>query len=301
MAVWQNHLNICLFLVKECDVDPFQTNDFACGAVHWLGIVPKTRAGPNGASLLPLVQWLSQKGLDFNARQRQNHTALHKADWGGHLALVKYLHQTHDMMDDVKDEAGNLAADLADMAQHAEVAQYLRRFASLERHKAFDVLGILSNSSSEEIRAAYLAKAKDCHPDRQEGDTNEFHQLRQAYQHLTLGEDLPTHRNPSHCLSLMLTHTAVASLEEEDNCFAARLASVVLEYGTKCLALGSLVKKWNQIWPDSLFPKYERKSGALRHLIESRAPHIVTVVPTENGTVWVHPKPMLFESRKTND
>jgi hypothetical protein len=115
LAFCQNQLDVGQWLVEEHGVDPCQVNDFDCGAVvHWLGICPVHRAND---LLFPLAKWLAQQpGIDFSSRQRQGHTPLHKAGWGGHLALIQYLRNKHGLSDDAQDDAGNFAADLADMA-----------------------------------------------------------------------------------------------------------------------------------------------------------------------------------------
>jgi ankyrin repeat protein len=72
LAVWQNHLHICRYLVEEKGVDPAELNDFDCGAVHWIGLCPpKAADGPlgQGELLLPMVKWLQTlKGIDFTIR-----------------------------------------------------------------------------------------------------------------------------------------------------------------------------------------------------------------------------------------
>lgn len=71
--------------MEDHGVDPAQVNDFDCGAVHWIGICPVHRANnddseeQNGSGLIPLAKWLArQPGVDFQKRQRQGHTTLHK-------------------------------------------------------------------------------------------------------------------------------------------------------------------------------------------------------------------------------
>ena len=186
LAVWQYRLDICRYLHRECDVDPARdVNEFQCGAVHWLGIAPMGQANycgsayHDGRDLLPMAKWLaSLEGIDFYQKQKQGHSALHKASWGGHLALVKYLHEEHGMMDDAPDHAGNYAASLADMAntpRHDEIAKYLRRECSTARRTSCAILGVAITASEREIRRAYFRKAKELHPDRHEseiGDNN---------------------------------------------------------------------------------------------------------------------------------
>ena len=117
LAVWQNQLEVARYLVERCGVDPKQLNVFACGAQHWLGTTPSERAGPEGVELLPTARWLRGLGVDFHAVQRQGvrvrvanpnpnpdpnpnpnpnqvqrqgHSPLHKASWGGHLAFCRW-------------------------------------------------------------------------------------------------------------------------------------------------------------------------------------------------------------------
>jgi len=146
---------------------------------------------------LPLVRWLaSQYGINFFTKQRQGHTALHKATWGGHLALVQYLREEIGMWDDQIDDAGNYAASLADMAnteRHNRIALYLRRHCSHKKYKSLKILGLIDDNDStrnyqqsnisttttaivnnkHEIRKAYLNRARELHPDRVTNDVVE--------------------------------------------------------------------------------------------------------------------------------
>jgi curved DNA-binding protein CbpA len=87
----------------------------------------------------------------------------------------------------------------------------------------------------EEVRRAYLEKAKVLHPDKQQRATNdgssscddkgnsqqeinqsanniEFDELRKAYEHLTIGGGVATRqRNPAHSINLLLEMQAVAT------------------------------------------------------------------------------------------
>lgn len=337
LAVWQNHLPICRWLVHDCGVDPGQVNDFGCGAVHWLGISPIRRAddyfvldkddgaafdhhpvddssSPSrgstaGYALLPLARWLaSLPGINYGSKQRQGHTALHKASWLGHLCLVKYLHTQHDLWDDEPDDAGNYAADLADMAasdRHVAVAQYLRDFCSRERQSSCAILGldvrdVERDNFPKMIRAAYKSKVRLAHPDKNGGqnDSTDFDALQKAYHHLMVHRGRGSQKNPAHSLKVMLEVSA-SSLDKretttaDDDCFKARLIAVLLEYGDKGLDLSNLKKKWKQVWPNTLFPYDTTKNRgklSLSQWIRYEAGDVVEIRLDGRGCLRVHAK-----------
>jgi len=294
-------------------VDPTQVNEFDCGAVHWIGICPQTRCtDATGADLLPLAIWLAkQPGIDFYKRQRQGHTPMHKAAWGGHLALLRYLRDEHGLLDDIQDYAGNYAADLADMAnteRHAKAALFLRQECNSSRAQSCAVLGLPVHSTMQDIRRAYLNKAREVHPDRQRhnAETNHFDKIRKAYEHLTKEGGNGKQSNPSHSLHLMLELTKSSGsndlqtegADDDDNdFFKARLLAVLLEYGDKGLDLSNVKKKWNQVWPDVPFPDEnqvsgQKKRGGLLEYIRQKADGVVDIECPQNGigSIRVIPK-----------
>lgn len=258
LAVWQNRLTICQWLVEDCGVDPAQLNDFECGAVHWIGLSPYKQ----DTDLLPLAKWLdAQPGVDFRPKQSQGHSALHKAVWGGHLTLIKYLHEHQDLWDDSQDDAGNFAADIADMAnttRHAEIATYLRHHCSRARAESCAILGVPTTATESDIRKAYFKRARELHPDRQLNSShqlptspkldNEFDALHKAYRHLVDHGGRGNQSNPAHSLNLMLenvsateSHSKKTSTENDDSLlFKARLIVVLLEYGDRGLDLSNV-------------------------------------------------------------
>eukprot|EP00978_Attheya_sp_CCMP212_P028373 scaffold97840_cov57-Attheya_sp.AAC.2 len=126
---------------------------------YWLGICPFDRANfhdcesGEGQDLIPLAKWLTtQPSVDYSHLQRQGHSALHKAAWGGHIALIRYLRDEHGLMNDRQDDAGNSAADLADMAntmRHTNVAKFLRQECSPARAKSCSILGVTTSKKYE--------------------------------------------------------------------------------------------------------------------------------------------------------
>ena len=175
--------------------------------------------GGDGSELVETARWLAaQPNVDFTKRQRQGHTALHKAAWGGHVALLRYLRDDHGLWDDTPDHAGNFAADLARMAntdRHARAATVLREECSSARAHSCAVLDVDVTATRDDIRRAYLAKARLVHPDRNqrtEGCASDspsasdrpcdFQTLQRAYQHLTLENGVGTQCNPAHSIKL---------------------------------------------------------------------------------------------------
>mmetsp|Transcript_16391 Transcript_16391/g.24159 ORF Transcript_16391/g.24159 Transcript_16391/m.24159 type:complete len:451 (+) Transcript_16391:240-1592(+) len=307
MAVWKNELKICKYLVHEQGVDPTQLNDFSCGAVHWVGLCPAN--SDDGTSLLPIVNWLKCfHGIDFTLKQQQGHSPLHKAAWGGHIALIIWLRDHCGLMDDTPDNSGNYAADLADMAntkRHTEVAAFLRRECSPARSRSCAVLGVGLNASLSEIRKAYIAGAKRVHPDvrahpgvcshSEATEVSDFNELQHAYEHLTKYGGIGEQSNPSHSLNLMLevNGSPQTNLQDSDF-FQARLLSVLLEYGEKGLELSNIQPKWRQLWPDNPCPwevntlktaGRRRKKGLLLDYVRKHAKDVVDVIYPKKGEV----------------
>lgn len=262
--------------VEDMGVDPTQSNEFGCGAAHWLGISPLGRAEDGG--LVPLAIWLRARGVDFSLPQRQGHTALHKAAWGGHLPLLSHLRTVHGLLD-APDNAGNYAADLADMAatpRHARAALYLRASCGEEEVASRALLGVSAAASRGEIRAAYLEKARRTHPDKNgEG----FRAVRRAYEHLALEDGVGKQKNPTHCEKLMLL--ATGGRPGQEGLFKARLLAVVMEYGDAGLALSNVKKKWAQVWPNAPFPPthgtHHKKGKSLAQYIIQNAGDVVDI------------------------
>ena len=244
LAVWQNEFAVAKYLVEEAGVDVTQLNSFDCGAQHWLGTAPRERAGVDGEALLPLAVWLKEKGCDMHAAQRQGHRPLHKAAWGGQMALCKWLRDSCAAVDDSQDHGGNYAADVAEMGGHGKLAEWLRAECSGARARSLALLGLPAETTDPSIiRAAFMSLARSCHPDRlqrleatggmveaveavsAEGGccsaaraaaaagsaAVDFETIRAAYEHLTIGGGRGNQSNPTHSLHKMLRATSSSS------------------------------------------------------------------------------------------
>jgi ankyrin repeat protein len=326
LAFFQNQKGVAEYLLLEMEeerpqVDLFQTNDYGCNVLHWLAICPAIRAGPyGGTNLVQTAQWLHEvqkqklqaitnsngqpvlnsnnNNLDlFHAKQTQGHTVLHKAAWLGHYALIRYLHEFHDLWDDSPDHSGNYAVTLAEMARHDDdgaTVNYLRMFCSRSTLYSCSILGlsIQDINNPTQIRRAYHDKAKKYHPDRhvkrkqgdskqQTGTTNEFSshldkndhndisfdEICTAYHHLLHEKGRGRECNDAHTLRILLPSSEEASPIIDDDCFKTRLLIVLREYGSKGLDVSNLKKKWKQVWQTN-FPKKEDNVPLIRWLQE---------------------------------
>jgi hypothetical protein len=233
----------------------------------------------------------------FHAKQTQGHTVLHKAAWLGHYALIRYLHEHHDLWDDSPDHSGNYAVTLAEMARHDDddaTVNYLRMFCSRSALYSGSILGLSTQDINDpkRIRTAYLEKALKYHPDRhgQEKqrnlneqasnemkkdsctDQNEYSEISfddvyKAYQHLMYEKGRGCECNDAHKLRILLPSSEGAGPTIDDDCFKSRLLVVLREYGSKGLDISNLKKKWKQVWHTN-FPKNEDNVPLTRWLQE---------------------------------
>eukprot|EP01044_Picomonas_judraskeda_P002667 COSAG03_NODE_198_length_10790_cov_17.850996_5_plen_330_part_00 len=56
--------------------------------------------------------------------------------------------------------------------EHPKLAVWLRQEASAERRRASELLGLTPDADLEQVRSAYRAKARHCHPDKQNSQRN---------------------------------------------------------------------------------------------------------------------------------
>jgi ankyrin repeat protein len=318
LAVWQGRLVVARYLVEHAHVNPHQTNDFDCGLVHWMGLAPT-----HGAAV-DIAKWLHEDlGLPMtHVVQRQGHSALHKAAWGGNLALCRYLHERVGMWDDRCDVAGNYAVDLARMAQHGKsLVDYLQRVASRTTFQACQILQVSFNvheRTASQIQKAYRGAIRGCHPDgkeqrrkrmensalsslefesKEEGIVSKFQLLTEAYRHLlaiaTGNEDDEElmENHALHELPRLLTYDGSTPLIREkgndDNCFQARLFQVVDQ--NSGLDLSNLRKKWKQLWPGIDFPERSDQIS-LQEWLRQEVSSTIMIQADDRGVLRLYPR-----------
>ena len=66
--------------------------------------------------------------------------------------------------------------------------------ANLDLRESYELLGLSTSASAEEVRRAYKQKARECHPDKNPDDPNateKFQALRQSYERIVSGSSAP--------------------------------------------------------------------------------------------------------------
>ena len=119
LAAWRSQLGTAQLLsAAGARVDC--VNSFGCGAGHWAALCEPSLqpAAEEHEALLLLLQ---EGGADLRAPNSQGHTPLHKAAFAGNLVCCRWLARTLGVLDEREDEAGNYAADMAELGGHAEV------------------------------------------------------------------------------------------------------------------------------------------------------------------------------------
>lgn len=290
LAVWQNRLDVVQYIIQRNGVHVIhERNDFNCGLMHWIGLIPKKRwrncdkdDGDNnehddGSGVIPLARYLHTLGITYESTPEnsntQGHTCNHKAAWGGNLPLLKYFRYEHDVYDTIQDDAGNYCADIAKMRGNMECYQWLLEHGSGDRAESYKVLGLEVGVGMDIVRKRYMDLAKTNHPDKmaqyisdtddvdekKEDIVDDFIKIKQAYEHLTKQNGVGTQKNPKYDeLKLLECQKEMKTVHcnggDDDDLFVARLIAVITDYGDKGFPVGLLSRRWNQIWPDRPFP-----------------------------------------------
>ncbi|KAL7495239.1 hypothetical protein ACHAWT_004711 [Skeletonema menzelii] len=228
LAVWQNRLDVVQYLIQKNGVHVIhERNDFNCGLMHWIGLIPQKRwcsrgikggeatTHDDGSGVLPLAIYLHSLGISYESTidnsNTQGHTCNHKAAWGGNLPLLKYFRNEHGVYDTIQDAAGNYCADIAKMRGNMECHQWLLEHGSGDRAESYKVLGLEVGVGMDVVRKRYMELAKMNHPDKaaqytnnidddekKEDTVDDFIKIKQAYEHLTKKNGMGTQKNPKY-------------------------------------------------------------------------------------------------------
>ena len=188
LAIWQCHLTTAKYLVEELGANPHHPNSWGCCTAHWLGKCPIQ----DEKKLQQACDWLFKEcGVEHNSPNHHGQSPLHKAAYAGNFIVARYLCVQFGVMDDIRDNHGNTAADCAERSQNNELAIWIRRYASVEVNGAIQTLGLqrkeqsITPPSLGKIREAYLRLAKLHHPDVSKNASSNMQQwniIRDAYQ-----------------------------------------------------------------------------------------------------------------------
>ena len=200
LAVWQNRLDVVVYLVGLLDGDDgrcggtaggssvvLERNGYDCGLAHWVGLVPRKRWGGSedgdgdrgedgdgdGSGVLPLARYLRSRGVSYDSSppncNTQGHTPAHKAAWGGNLSLLRYYRDELGVYDTVQDVAGNYCADIARMRGNDICRMWLLEHANGRRAESLAVLGLDDAGGTapdlDDVRRRFVELARESHPD----------------------------------------------------------------------------------------------------------------------------------------
>jgi ankyrin repeat protein len=193
LAVWQNRLDVVVYLVERAGVVGMSSsdmvlerNEYDCGLSHWVGLIPRKRwrggcdgggRGGNdddnddGSGVMPLARYLHSHGASYDSSpancNAQGHTPAHKAAWGGNLSLLRYYRDEFGVYDTVQDVAGNYCADIARMRGNTDCHMWLLEHANGRRAESYAILGLDVEDAPDldDVRRRFLELARESHPD----------------------------------------------------------------------------------------------------------------------------------------
>ena len=110
LACFGGHLDAMKAFLEKHDCNATHANDFGCNAAHWLGMTKKG-AESDTKAVRAMCQLLQQHGVSFVERQKQGHSACHKAAQRQNRHVIEWLAQSSEeggagLSDDEKREAG---------------------------------------------------------------------------------------------------------------------------------------------------------------------------------------------------
>lgn len=277
LAAWQLREEVVRYLGERADfVD--RPNTFACVCSHWVALAPPALTGEAGERQLRVAEYLRRRCGDaiWLARNAQGHRPLHKAAFSGHYVLCNWLRTTFGCIDDVADDHGNYAADLAVEGGHHELARWLRSVAAPTRAEDLRALGLEQECEPElsQVRAAFREIALQTHPDKR-GDADQFDRARTAYARLAGFSDA-ANCNPLRDADKLRAVLAAVNgpYESPPTDFEAKLAVILLEQPNG-LSLSQLRKRFLRTWHSDIPNPRLFKCRNLVHLLRTHAHRVI--------------------------
>ena len=125
VATWHAQLAVCKWLVETAGAELHLSNTYGCNAIQWVCQSPTEY--PQAA--LAVCRWLRGAGLDVGVRNRNGHSAVHKAAMHGHGSVCKWLLSAEGGLTAAvhmqPDRDGSTPARLAKAHAHHELAAWL--------------------------------------------------------------------------------------------------------------------------------------------------------------------------------
>ena len=92
MACFGGHVAVVKYLMEQHQADPRATNEWGCSSAHWVGM---TR-NKDVAQVRHLCRLLQSHGVSFVERQKQGHSALHKAAQRQNPHVIEWMAQSSE-------------------------------------------------------------------------------------------------------------------------------------------------------------------------------------------------------------
>lgn len=103
LACFSAHLSTVRLLVERYGADVQRQNDWGCGVAHWIAM----SVNPKREEIVQICQYLRDKhNICFHERQKQGHSAVHKAAQKKNREVIEWCHQSMSQVE--KEEAGKV-------------------------------------------------------------------------------------------------------------------------------------------------------------------------------------------------
>lgn len=103
LSCFSAHLSTVRLLIERYGADVQLKNDWGCGVAHWIAM----SANPKRQEIVQICQYLREKhNICFHERQKQGHSAVHKAAQKKNREVIEWCHQCMSSVE--KEEAGKV-------------------------------------------------------------------------------------------------------------------------------------------------------------------------------------------------